>query len=255
MKMAMSVLRPVITLAGFVVMWWACTVLTSIPSYMLPGPGLVWVALWEHKELLFNSMLTTLGEILVGLAAGTVLGAICSLAMVYSRALQRWLMPLLVLSQAIPVFALAPLLVLWFGFGIMSKIVVTVLIIFFPVTAAFFDGLRSANSGWLDLAKTMNASPFAILYRVRLPAALPAFGSGLRVATAITPIGAIMGEWVGSSAGLGHVMQNSNARIETDLMFAALLVLSAMAVALYFAVDQLIRWALYWHQETLPSGE
>jgi putative hydroxymethylpyrimidine transport system permease protein len=169
---------------------------------------------------------------------------------VFSPLMQRWLMPLLLLSQAVPVFALAPLLVLWFGFGMASKIVMAVLVIFFPVTAAFADGLRRTDRGMLDLAMTMNASPLAILRHVRLPAALPAFGSGLRVAAAIAPIGAIIGEWVGSSAGLGYMMLNANARIETDVMFAALFVLSVMTILLWVAVDRLLRRLLFWVPDT-----
>ena len=115
--------------------------------------------------------------------------------------LQPWLLPLLLLGQTIPVFALAPLLVLWFGYGLASKVAMAILIIYFPITAALFDGLRRTEPGWLDLARTMGATQLRTLLRVRLPAALPAFGSGLRVATAVAPIGAVVGEWVGSSAG------------------------------------------------------
>jgi putative hydroxymethylpyrimidine transport system permease protein len=194
--------------------------------------------------------LTTLTETVLGLLIGTVLGSVCALGMVFSPLMQRWLMPLLLLSQAIPVFALAPLLVLWFGFGMASKVVMAVLVIFFPVTAAFSDGLRRTEIGWLDLARTMNASPASMLRHVRLPAALPAFGSGLRVATAIAPIGAVVGEWVGASAGLGYVMLNANARIETDVMFAALFVLAAMAIALWVLVDRILRHVLFWAPDT-----
>jgi putative hydroxymethylpyrimidine transport system permease protein len=127
----------------------------------------------HQAPLLFWSTLTTLSEIVLGLLIGTLLGGGLALAMVFSRGLQRWLMPILLLSQAIPVFALAPLLVLWFGFGISSKVVMAVLVIFFPITASFFDGLRRTDIGWLDLARTMNASPWALLRHVRLMAALP----------------------------------------------------------------------------------
>ena len=130
-------------------------------------------------------------------------------------------MPLLVVSQALPVFALAPLLVLWLGYGMASKVAMAVLIIFFPVTAAFLDGLRRTEPGWLELARTMDARPLAILAQIRVPAALPALASGLRVAAAVAPIGAVIGEWVGSSAGLGYLMLHANARMQVDLMFAA----------------------------------
>ena len=245
-----AVIRPVVTLVVLLVVWFAATKATGVPSYLLPDPQSVGVALWQQRHLLFWSTGTTLAETVLGLLFGTVLGSLCALMMVFSPLLQRWLMPLLLVSQAIPVFALAPLLVLWFGFGMASKIVMAILVIFFPVTAAFSDGLRRTELGWLDLARTMGASPASMLRHVRLPAALPAFGSGLRVATAIAPIGAVVGEWVGASAGLGYVMLNANARIETNVMFAALFVLAGMAILLWVLVDRVLRRLLYWAPDT-----
>ena len=241
--------RPLLTLLGLLLVWWAVSRTSGIPAYLLPDPGSVAIALWQQRTLLLWSTLTTMTETVLGLLIGTLLGALAALAMVFSPLLARWLMPLLLLSQAVPVFALAPLLVLWFGFGIASKVVMAVLVIFFPVTASFADGLRRTTPGWLDLARTMDASPLAILRHVRLPAAMPAFGSGLRVATAIAPIGAVIGEWVGASAGLGYVMLNANARIETDVMFAALFVLALMTVLLWVLVDRLLHRLLYWVPE------
>jgi putative hydroxymethylpyrimidine transport system permease protein len=246
----MSILRPLITLAGLILLWWAIAALTALPAYMLPTPFHVAKALIQQRAILAPAALTTLAEILAGLALGCLLGAAAGLATVYSPLLRRWLMPLLLLSQAVPVFALAPLLVLWFGFGMASKIVMAVLIIFFPVTAAFADGMRRADRGWLDLAATMNAGPYAMLRQVRLPAAMPAFCAGLRIATATAPIGAIIGEWVGASSGLGYVMMNASARMETDVMFAALAVLGAITVGLWAAMDALIRRILHWAPET-----
>jgi putative hydroxymethylpyrimidine transport system permease protein len=250
MKRTTKLARPLVTLAGLLLAWWCITRFTGIPAFMLPDPGAVARAMMAQAPLLFWSTLTTLAEIVLGLVIGTLLGGGLALAMVFSRGLQRWLMPILLLSQAIPVFALAPLLVLWFGFGISSKVVMAVLVIFFPITASFFDGLRRADIGWLDLARTMDASPWAMLRHVRLMAALPSFGAGLRVAAAIAPIGAIIGEWVGSSAGLGYVMMNANARVQTDVMFAALLVLAVVAILLWVVVDRLLRRLLYWVPDT-----
>ena len=246
-----NIARPWVTLLGFLAIWYIGTRASGVESYLLPSPQSVAVSLWVKRDLLMWSALTTLSEVLLGLLAGTALGSVCALAMVFSPMLERWLMPVLLLSQAIPVFALAPLLVLWFGFGILSKVVMATVIIFFPVAAAFADGLRRTDRGWLDLARTMNASPTAILRFVRLPAALPAFASGLRVATAIAPIGAVVGEWVGASAGLGYVMLSSNARIQTDETFAALTVLAVMAILLWMVVDRSLKWLLYWAPDTI----
>jgi putative hydroxymethylpyrimidine transport system permease protein len=189
------------------------------------------------------------------LGLGIVLGAVTALTLSYFRPARRWLMPVLVFSQAIPVFALAPLLVLWMGYGMASKIAMATLIIYFPVTSAFFDGLRRTEPGWLDLAQTMGGSRWSTLLHIRLPAALPAFASGLRVATAVAPIGAVVGEWVGASAGLGYLMLHANGRMQVDLMFAALLTLAVISVTLYFAVDALLRRALPWQPDKNPNEE
>ena len=242
--------RPVMTLVVLLAVWAVVSKTSGIQTFLLPTPKSVIIALWEQRGMLASSTVTTLTETALGLLLGTILGAVSALAIVYSPFMQRWLMPLLLISQAIPVFALAPLLVLWFGFGMASKVVMAIIVIFFPITAAFSDGLRRTDLGFLDLARTMNASPLSILSHVRLPAAMPAFASGLRVATAIAPIGAVVGEWVGASSGLGYVMLNANARIETDVMFAALFVLALMAISLWVLVDRVLKRLLFWAPDT-----
>jgi putative hydroxymethylpyrimidine transport system permease protein len=242
----MKILRPLITCAGLVGLWWLFQTGLQLPPYLLPAPPRVAAALWQNRVLLGHATLTTLTETLLGLLAGTILGAGAALAMAFAPILRRWLLPVLLLSQAVPVFALAPLLVLWLGFGIASKIAAATLAIFFPIMSATFDGLRQVRPDWLDLAHTMGAKPWRILRYVRLPAALPSFGSGLRVAAALAPIGAVFGEWVGASSGLGYVMLNANARVRTDLMFAALLVLSLMTICIWWLVDYAVRRTLTW---------
>ena len=233
--------RGVMVFCGLILLWWAFALVFRVPPYMLPTPDRVAAALWHGRDgLLWNAGITVI-EIGLGLCFGLLLGAGLALAMMFSPLVRIWTMPILVISQAIPVFALAPLLVLWFGFGLASKVVMAMLVIFFPVTASFFDGLRRTEPGWLELARTMRASPSAQLRHVRLMAALPAFGSGLRVAAAIAPIGAVIGEWVGSAGGLGYVMLNANARMQIDVCFAALFLLSLMAVALWRLVDVVLR--------------
>jgi len=169
-----------------------------------------------------------------------------AISMAYWQPLRLWFMPVLVVSQAIPVFAIAPIFVIWFGYGITAKIAITTLMLFFPVTSAFYDGLRQTNKGWLDFAKVIQASRFRTLIFIKIPAALPALASGIRVAAVIAPIGAVVGEWVGSSRGLGFLMLNANARMQIDLMFAALFTIMTMALLLYFSVDKLLRMALPW---------
>ncbi len=198
---------------------------------------------------MFHHANITLIEMVSGLIIGTLLGSCSALILSHYKPARQWLMPILVISQAIPVFALAPILVLWLGYGMISKIAMAVLIIYFPVTAALFDGLRNTNLGYLDLAKTMGSSRTSVLAHIKVPAALPAFASGLRVATAMAPIGAIVGEWVGSSEGLGYLMLHANGRMQIDVMFAALFILAVMAVVLYYVVDSILRRILFWSPE------
>lgn len=246
MSHVQSALRPLVTLLGLLALWWAVARFAGIPPFLLPGPGAVAQALAAQHVFLLQNTLVTLLEIVLGLGLGTLFGGVLALVMVFSRGLQRWLLPLLLLSQAVPVFALAPLLVLWLGFGLASKVLMAVLIIFFPVTAAFYDGLRRTEPGWLDLARTMGASNLSMLVHVRLMAALPAFGAGLRIAASVAPIGAVLGEWAGASEGLGYVMLNANARMQTALMFAALVLLAAMTILLWVAVDAVLKKLLHW---------
>ena len=248
-------LRALIVVAGLLLIWQAVVWTTGAKPWVLPGPAAVARAWVAHAPLIGRHAVLTATEIVLGLGAGTLLGCASALSMAFFRPARRWLMPVLVVSQAVPVFALAPILVLWFGYGMLSKIAMATLIIYFPVTAAFHDGLRRTETGWLDLARTMNATRWAVLRHVRAPAALPALASGLRVAAAVAPIGAVVGEWVGSSAGLGFLMLHANARMQVDLMFAALVTLAAVAVALFFSIDGLLRHALPWQPDTSPTND
>ena len=247
----MKALRPLVIVAALLAAWQIVVWLTGAPHYILPGPALVAAAWIERAGSLVSHGAITGAEIVFGLGLGALLGVASALCLAYFRPARRWLLPVLVVSQAVPVFALAPVLVLWLGYGMASKVAMATLIIYFPVTVAFHDGLGRANPGWLDLARTMDGSRWSVLRHVRIPAALPALASGLRVATAVAPIGAVVGEWVGSSGGLGYLMLHANARMQVDVMFAALATLAAMAVALYFAVDWALRRALPW----LPDPE
>ncbi len=249
----MTVLRPVLVLIGLLTLWQAAVSAFAIAPFILPGPLAVIAVAAERADIIAGHALVTLNEILLGLLFGTLLGGASALVMAYFRRARAWVLPVLVVSQAVPVFALAPVLVLWFGYGVAPKVAMATLIIYFPVTAAFYDGLRRTEAGWIDLARTMGASKAAILRQIRIPAALPAFASGLRVAAAVAPIGAVVGEWVGSSAGLGYYMLLMNGRVQTDAMFAALLVLALMAVTIYFLIDAALRRAISWQSEIDPA--
>jgi putative hydroxymethylpyrimidine transport system permease protein len=247
-------LRPLVVFGGLLLAWETLARAAGLPPFILPPPSTVFGTLFARHELLLQHASVTLAEILLGLLFGVLLGGASALLLAASTRARSWLLPLVVASQAVPVFALAPLLVLWLGYGMASKVAMAVLVIFFPVTAAFWDGLRRTQPGWLDLARVMGASPGAVLLRIRLPAALPALASGIRVAAGVAPIGAVIGEWVGSGAGLGYLMLHANARMQIDLLFAALLVLATLAVAIYALADWALRRALPWQPDLERSS-
>ena len=242
----MKAVRLLLLLGGLLLLWQLIVILTGVPTYILPGPLPVAKAFVVHGRQLLPHLGTTLAEILLGLLIGMLLGAGTALAMTASPLLKRWLLPVLVISQAIPVFALAPVLVLWLGYGMASKVAMAVLIIFFPVTASFHDGMQRTDPDLLDLARIMGAGPLAMLRHIIIPAALPSFASGMRVATAVAPIGAVVDEWVGSSRGLGFYMLHANARMQIDVMFAALALLAVVSLSLYVVVDRLLDKLVYW---------
>lgn len=242
-------MRPLVTALGLLLGWEALVRLTGVPVYILPPPSTVLVVLVQRADLLAAEAAWTAAEMLLGLALGLVLGGGLAIVFAASAGWRRWALPLVIVSQAIPVIALAPLLVLWLGYGMASKVAMAALVIFFPVVSALYDGLRRTEPGWIDLARTMDAPPSAVLLQVRLPAALPAFASGARIAAAVAPIGAVIGEWVGASAGLGYLVTLSLARGQTPLAFASLVVLCLLGLALYYATDWAGRVLVPWQSQ------
>ncbi|MEM8750586.1 MAG: ABC transporter permease [Pseudomonadota bacterium] len=240
-------LRGLLTALVLIVVWGVAVAVFQPAPFILPGPLRVLMTLWEQAESLLYHASITLVEIVLGLILGTVLGVATALLANAFAFARRYVLPVVVASQALPVFAIAPLLVIWFGLGLGSKIAMATLIIYFPVASALNDGLTRAEGSLMDLARLYRASPWKTLVQFRLPAAMPSLASGLRVAATIAPIGAIVGEWVGASGGLGYVINQANARMQTDTVFAGLVILVVMVVLLRslvdFALDRLVHWA------------
>ncbi|KRW97147.1 ABC transporter permease [Paracoccus sp. MKU1] len=226
-------------------LWQGIIWLAGMPSFLLPSPVAVAESLWLNRAEIARHAGFTLAEVVLGFALGSALGAALAVAMGFSQRLTGVLRPILTFSQTIPVFALAPILTLWLGFGMAPKIAMTVLIVFFPVASAFLDGLMRTPQAALDLAQVMGAGRIRIMRHLRIPAALPSLATGLRLAAVYAPIGAVIGEWVGGARGLGALMIHANGRMKTDLVFAALLVLSVMTVifarAVAMALHRLLR--------------
>jgi len=246
-----SIFKALLPILFLFILWQSIVVIFDLPHYILPKPQDVFMQLFTQYSLLWEHTQTTLVEIIVGIILGCFFGLSSAFALLYFKKLEKYLLPILVISQAIPVFAIAPLLVLWFGYGMASKIVMTVIIIYFPITTACYDGLKNTPKQWLQLAQTYKLSPLQTLFKVRFRASLPSLASGLKIAVCIAPIGAVIGEWVGSSKGLGYLMLHANARMQIDLMFAALFILVVLTLTIYFLTDYVtkkyIPWASHLH--------
>ncbi|HXR30697.1 MAG TPA: ABC transporter permease [Solirubrobacterales bacterium] len=245
-------LLPTLLIAGLVGAWQlaastgALADLLDLEPFLVPSPAEIAEALWESRSLLAEDAWVTLREMLLGLACALLLGVGFAVAMHLSETLRLAVYPLIITSQTIPVLAIAPILVVWLGFGIAPKLWVIALICFFPITVNTLDGLRSVDPEARKMMRTLDASRRQILWRVEAPAALPSFFSGAKVAVAVAAIGAVFAEWVGSDSGLGHLILVDNAQLETARLFAAVVVLSAMTLALFallaIAEHRIVTW-------------
>jgi len=223
----------------------------SVSDVIVPAPSDVAMSLWEDRELLLDNGWVTLSEVVLGFAISVVVGVGFAIALHLSETLRLAFYPLLVASQTIPIVAIAPVLVLWLGFGIGPKLFVVALICFFPITVATFDGLRSVDPAAVRMMRTLHANRATILRRLELPSALPQFFSGARVAVAIAAIGAVLGELVGADSGLGYLITQAQGSLLTARVFAAVVVLSAIAIALFALVSLAERTLAPWGRKEL----
>lgn len=231
-------------------LWAAAVTAFEPPRYIFPGPADVLAAFRTQSPMLLRNAAITAAEIGLGLAAGVVAGAMTALAVAAAPLTRRLVLPVVVATQALPVFAIAPLLVVWLGYGMASKVAMAALIIYFPVATAYAEAMARTDRHLLDLARLGGAGPFQRLLLIRAPAGLPGFVAGFKVAATVAPIGAVVGEWVGASAGLGFVMVQANARSQTGTVFAALLLLALLALLVRGAVDLLCARLVRWQPES-----
>jgi NitT/TauT family transport system permease protein/putative hydroxymethylpyrimidine transport system permease protein len=217
-----------------------------LEPFLVPSPAEIGESLWQSRSLLAENAWVTLQEVLLGFGCAVVAGLGFAVALHLSETLRRAFYPLIVASQTIPVPAIAPILVVWLGYGIGPKLVIVALVCFFAIVVNTLDGLRSVDPEATKMMRTLDASRVQILRRVEAPTALPYAFSGAKIAVAVAFIGAVFGEWVGSDSGLGHLILVDNAQLETARVFAAVAVLSAMAIALFallaLAERRIVRW-------------
>ena len=236
MSRVLAILAPMTLL---ITVWWSTVIIFDIPHFILPSPDRVARVLFNRLGLISVHAATTALEIICGLLLGSFLGFTVACLIGDSKRLQSITMPALIISQALPVFAIAPILMLWLGYGFASKLAMTTLIVFFPVTASTLSGFRALPSSWETTFQTLRPRQSKLFFLVRLPLAIPYALAGVRVAASVAPIGAIVGEWVGSSSGLGYLMLHANGRGQTDLMFAALVVLCAESLIIWSITNRI----------------
>lgn len=218
----------------------------SIEPFLVPAPSDVAESLWTDRELLAENAWVTVQEVLLGFAIAVAAGVAFAVALHLSEVLRRAFYPLLIASQTVPVIAIAPILVVWLGFGIGPKLAIIALVCFFPITVNTLDGLRSVDPELPRMMRTLDASRVQILRRVEIPAALPFLFSGAKIAAVISVIGAVFGEWSGADEGLGHLILVAQGQVQTARVFAAVVVLSALAIALFGLLALLERRYGWW---------
>jgi len=246
-------LRPFWLVVMLVVLWDLLIRVFKIPPYLIPNPLSVAAELVDKKPMLWRETLPTLYATLGGFALSAVVGVPIAMWIAYSRVVESFVYPLLVFSQSIPKVAIAPLFVVWFGFGLVPKVIAAFLLGFFPVVVATVQGFKSVEGDVIDLARSMGANPLAIFLKFRLPHALPAIFSGLKVSVTLAVVGAVVGEFVGSNSGLGYVLQKANGTFDLPLMFAALVILSMIGVLLFLVLELIERWLMPWHASQRPD--
>jgi putative hydroxymethylpyrimidine transport system permease protein len=252
MKAAREYLAPVGVIVLLLGLWelaaqwdWIAHAL-NIQDFLVPAPSDIATSLWEDRSLLLDDSWVTLREVLLGFLCALVAGLAFAVVLHLSDTLRRAFYPLLVASQTVPPVAIAPILIVWFGFGLGPKVLLIALVCFFPVTVNTLDGLRSVDPQLITMMRTLGANRRQILGRIELPSALPFFFSGTKIAIAIAVIGAVFAEWAGASSGLGHQILIASSNLLTARMFAAITLLSLMAILLFALVSLIERRVVNW---------
>ena len=240
---------PLALLAATVAVWELVVRVARVPEYLFPAPTAVASSLADDAGLLGRATLVTAREIVLGYLLAVAVAVAIAVVLHFSAALRRALLPILVLSQTVPTVLLAPILAILLGYGIEPKLVVVAVVCFFPIVVNAVDGLRSTDPELVRMMRTLHGGRLAIFRRVELPGALPAIFSGARIAATYAAVGAVFGEWAGSSAGLGFVILQAQPALETARIFAAVLILSALALALYALVTLTERLLVPWQKK------
>lgn len=245
------VIQPAAIMVLALAIWQIAVNITKIQPWLLPSPSNVLFSLWSSRDLVFYHASATLLETILGFALAVVIGVMIAFLMDFSLAIRRTIYPLLVISQTIPLIAVAPLFILWFGLGILPKIYVIALVCFFPISVSLADGFQSVDQEWLKLMVTMDASKWQIFKYIKWPAALPTFYSGLRIAATYSVMGAVIAEWMGGNRGLGILLSRSSQSFLTARVFATILVIVLLSLLVFCFIEILARFTMKWYYHQL----
>jgi len=238
---------PIVTTLAILVLWQLSIVLFSVPDFILPGPLVIIKAFFGHLGLLSQHTLVTVYETLAGLLLAVVFSIFVSIVIVWSRGVEKTLVPLMVFLQTTPKIAIAPLFIVWFGCGYTPKIIISFWLAYFPIVLAMTTGLRDIQPEMIDLTKSMSATTWQTFIKVRIPNSLPHFFSGLKLGGLVAMLGSITGEFVGSDAGLGYLITMANHNNDVKLLFSVLIVLVLLGRLIYGATVLTERRAISWH--------
>jgi ABC-type nitrate/sulfonate/bicarbonate transport system permease component len=243
---AKDIAAPLVLMLAILSAWEILVRLLEVPRFVLPAPSEIVAELFAARAIIFGQLRVTLFEILTGYFLAVVVGFLLSVLIVYSNSFRRGVLPLIVASQTIPVIAIAPVLVIWFGYNYVPRILITALVAFFPLTVSIVTGLQSLDRDFINFFRSLNASPVQLFLKLRFPAALPNIFAGLKVATTLAVVGATISEWVGASAGLGYLMAQDTQQLNTARVFAALVVLGLCGMSFFGIVGLVERLAMPW---------
>ena len=238
---------PIGTIFIIIFLWHFAVIFFNIPEYLIPAPLAVGEYIFQKWNFLLRHSWVTMYETLAGFFLSILVGIPLAITLVWSKILDRSIMPILVVSQTFPKVAIAPLLIIWFGLGLLPKVLVSFIIAFFPVVISGVTGMRSVETEMLELIHSMRASSLQVFWKMRLPYALPHLFSGFKVAITFAIVGAVIGEWVGADQGLGYMLLWANANLDTVLLFSILASLTVIGVILYYSVVMMERLIIPWH--------
>ena len=243
----MTWLLPVAILAALLVAWELWVQIADVPKWQLPAPSAIAKELGTSRDLLWNHTLVTLQEIVIGFLVALVAGLVLAGAIAYSRVMERSVYPIVIASQTVPIIAIAPLLLIWVGYGLTPKIIIVALICFYPIAVNTVDGLKATDPDMVNMLRTLGASRWQVFTKLQIPTALPFMFSGIKIGVSVSVIAAVIGEWVGASEGLGYLITYSQPLFLTARVFAAIFVLSVMGISLFVLAVVAERMMMPWH--------